>query len=167
MQIILEEHEIKAALVAYANSIVQVKDDQEISIDMKAGRGDNGYTATLSIQPKPQPVATGTKPRAAIKPTAVETTQAAEPKPVAKTGLFTKPTIVADAPKEETQATEPEVAEEPKAGISTGEDRGEQEETLASNVDLPEEPAAEPEVAEAPAEKPKSIFNFAKPAANG
>ena len=163
MQIILEEHEIKAALVAYANSIVQLKDDQEIDIEMKAGRGENGYSATLNVTTKVQ--ASSTKTTRASKPPVVETAKAEviTAAPV-KAGLFNKPAVIAEAQAQ---------AEEPVAGISTGEDRGEAEEVIteeerAEAESRTEEPVVATQVeAEAPVEKPKSIFNFQKPAANG
>ena len=117
---------------------------------------------TLNVQAK-APAAPVKATRAASKPVAVET-QATKPvtneAPV-KTGLFTKPTAVADSPKEE-PVTKVEAEEEPLAGISTGEDRGEQDD-VAQDLDVTTEDAPE----EVVADKPKSIFNFAKPAAAG
>lgn len=172
MQIILEQNEIEAALIAYATSMISLREDQDISIDMKAGRGENGYSATLDIRQKVV-VATSTKStaRAKVLPEATKPemgsttfrTEAASATPV-KAGLFNKPTAVETVKVEEPVVeAEPEASvEEPVAGISTGEDRSEapEAETMTNGGD----PVAE---AEAPAEKPKSIFNFQKPAANG
>lgn len=173
MQITLDENEIKLALVAYATSIVQLKDGQEIEIDMKAGRGDNGYSATLNITTKVP--AAPVKNVRATKPAVVES---AKPEVVTsaaasvKTGLFNKTPVLTEAPKEEpvaeaeilaasTQAEEGSTDAEAVAGISTGEDRGDGPEATTAG---PVEDTAQPEV---PAEKPKSIFNFSKSAANG
>lgn len=52
MIITLVHEEITEALKDYANKIIQVGPDREITIDLKAGRGENGYTATLDIVPK-------------------------------------------------------------------------------------------------------------------
>ena len=163
MQIIFDEDDIKTALANHATSMVTVKEDMEITIDMKAGRGDNGYSATLNIQPKvvAAPAKAGTKttqkPAADVSPKA---TVAA----VTKTGLFnSKPTaVVMEAQKEE-----PAPAPEPVSSISTGEERldpaNDIDEVAQELDDSPDE--VEPVSAAEPAEKPKSIFNFAKPAA--
>jgi len=176
MQIILEQNEIEAALIAYATSMISLREDQDISIDMKAGRGENGYSATLDIRQKVV-VATSTKSttRAKVLPEAPKpemgsSTSRTEAAPAAsvKTGLFNKPAFVTEAPKEEPVAEAQALTEEPVAGISTGEDRGEAPE--ASPADEPVEVVGEATQveAEAPAPQPtKSIFNFQKPAANG
>ena len=52
MIITLVHEEITEALKDYANKVIQVGPDREINIDLKAGRGENGYTATLDIVPK-------------------------------------------------------------------------------------------------------------------
>lgn len=172
MQIILEEDEIKAALVAYATSMITIKDDQEITIDMKAGRGENGYSATLNIQPKAvAPIkATRAKPTP-VEVKAVNTIPAAAAP--AKSGLFGKTPAAEPAPAREPEpepdatSAGPQNQEEPVAGISTGEDRGEAPE-LNQDLDVSGEDVTSSADAipdEAPAEKPKSIFNFAKPAA--
>lgn len=156
MQIILEEDEIKAALVAYATSMITIKDDQEISIDMKAGRGENGYSATLNVQPKAAPV------KATRARTTAEAAQVTKPVAVPATpakALFSKPTPVAE------ESVLDAIPDEPVAAISTGEERVDPSETVNQDVDASVEPDPQPEGI--PAEKPKSIFNFAKPAANG
>lgn len=60
MQITLNETEIMAALETYVRSRISINDDQSLEIDMKAGRGENGPTATIDIVPanaEPAPVA--------------------------------------------------------------------------------------------------------------
>jgi hypothetical protein len=52
MQITLDQDEILEAIEASVRSQISVSEDQEINITLKAGRGDNGYTATLEIRPK-------------------------------------------------------------------------------------------------------------------
>lgn len=55
MQIILNQDEIEAAIDAYVRTQININDDMEIGIDLKAGRGDVGFSATLDIrqaQPK-------------------------------------------------------------------------------------------------------------------
>ena len=50
MQIVLEEDEILAAIDAYVRTQVNIADNQTISVDMKAGRGEHGFSATLEIR---------------------------------------------------------------------------------------------------------------------
>lgn len=51
MQITLNQDEILTAIETYVRSQINIADNQEIAIDLKAGRGENGYTATLDIRP--------------------------------------------------------------------------------------------------------------------
>ena len=51
MQITLNQEEILEALDTYVRSQITISENQEISIDLKAGRGENGFTATLDIRP--------------------------------------------------------------------------------------------------------------------
>jgi len=77
MQITLNQAEIMSALDAFVRKQITISDDQKIDIDMKAGRGENGYSAELSISA--QDITSPSKPakvtRAAVtsKPTEVET----------------------------------------------------------------------------------------------
>ncbi len=50
MQITLNQEEIFHALENYARSQIAIRDDQSIEIDLKAGRGEHGYSATLEIK---------------------------------------------------------------------------------------------------------------------
>lgn len=52
MQIVLQHDEILEALKEYANRIINVAPGNDITIDLKAGRGENGYSATLEITPQ-------------------------------------------------------------------------------------------------------------------
>ena len=52
MQIVLQHDEILEALKEYANRIINVAPGNDINIDLKAGRGENGYSATLDIVPQ-------------------------------------------------------------------------------------------------------------------
>lgn len=75
MIITLNHEEILIALKNYANEIIQLSPNQEISIDLKAGRGENGYSATLDIIPKQAVKPVGAIPRAtptAYSPAVVE-----------------------------------------------------------------------------------------------
>lgn len=52
MQITIVQSEIEDAITSYIKSQITVNDDQEISMDLRAGRGAEGYTATINISPK-------------------------------------------------------------------------------------------------------------------
>ena len=55
MQITLNHEEILKALDIYVRSQINIAQDHDIIIDLKAGRGENGYSATLDIvQSKPK-----------------------------------------------------------------------------------------------------------------
>lgn len=68
MRIIIVQAEIEAAIEQYVRNQVDIKEGQEISIDFKATRGEDGATADINIGPakveaiKPTPVKrTGTR----------------------------------------------------------------------------------------------------------
>lgn len=52
MQITLNQDEIMEALKDYAFRVINVAPGNDITIDLKAGRGENGYSATLEITPQ-------------------------------------------------------------------------------------------------------------------
>lgn len=114
MQITLNQEEIELALDNFVRSRISVSDGQDIVFDLKAGRGDNGFTATLEIVPsattKPEPVTLRSKPRA------VETAKVEEPKaPEAEPETVEEPeTEAVDESPEETV----EEAPAPKSGGS-------------------------------------------------
>lgn len=89
MQITLNHDEILKALDIYVRSQINIAQDQDIIIDLKAGRGENGYSATLDIvQSKPKtngvasiPAATAYRSPLASAPVSVA--QADEPEAVA------------------------------------------------------------------------------------
>jgi len=49
MQLILPQSELEQAIKNYVNDLMNVKDGTELSIDLKAGRGLDGFTATVDI----------------------------------------------------------------------------------------------------------------------
>lgn len=64
MQIILTQAEIEIALRKYVNDQVNIREGHEILIDLKAGRGPEGFTANIDIVPVEQkPKTPGSKPR--------------------------------------------------------------------------------------------------------
>ena len=49
MQITLDQDEIHDALKDYVRQRISIKDNQNIEIDLKNGRGENGTTAIINI----------------------------------------------------------------------------------------------------------------------
>lgn len=49
MQLILPQSELEQAIKNYVNDLMNVKEGTELSIDLKAGRGLDGFTATVDI----------------------------------------------------------------------------------------------------------------------
>lgn len=122
MQITLNHEEILTALDTYVRSQINIADNQEIEIDMKAGRGDNGYSATLDIvqskskaPAKPKPVYRSAEKPVQAEPEEVTSEEVAEATPeevkvdeapkASKTSIFKTP--------------EPEEEEAPKAETNT------------------------------------------------
>lgn len=91
MQITLNQDEIMNALENYVRSQINLAENQKIDIDLKAGRGENGFSATLDIVPADMPAATKAEPGVHVH----------KPKPV----------LIKDEPEQQESAPEPEVAE--------------------------------------------------------
>jgi len=49
MQLILPQSELEQAIKNYVNDLMNVKDGAELCIDLRAGRGVDGFTATVDI----------------------------------------------------------------------------------------------------------------------
>jgi len=94
MQITLNQDEILVAIQSYVHTQINISDDQEISVDLKAGRGENGFTATLDIAPtgEPKEAAPAPKKLAAVADTPVSTK---------KLNLKPAPKVEDEAPEEE------------------------------------------------------------------
>ncbi len=54
MRIILVQDEIELAVTNYVRSQINIQDNQDIKIELKAGRGEAGYTADIDIVAKDQ-----------------------------------------------------------------------------------------------------------------
>ena len=76
MQITLNQDEIEMALEAFVRSRITVADDQTIEFDIKAGRGDNGVSASLEIVPAQAPAVAFRKSE--VKPKVVKSGQDTE-----------------------------------------------------------------------------------------
>lgn len=51
MQITLNQDEIPQAIISHVKSCINVSDTTEITVNLRTGRGDNGFSATLDIVP--------------------------------------------------------------------------------------------------------------------
>lgn len=151
MQITLNEDEIIEAVKAHVLGQINVAENQNISIALKAGRGENGFTATLDIVPAVTMATTTTASKAAPVAQAVN-----QPAPKTSGNPFAK---AASATKAELKA-EPETIPEPQT--SDEEPAGEPDLGDTGPVDLNEEAISETSQPEAEPEKPRSIFSKAK-----
>lgn len=153
MQITITEDEIKEAIRNHMLNQIHVKEDMTIEIDLKATRGDAGYTALIDISPSRKTAAkaeTKPAPKAADKP--VEKQE--KPAPTKAKEAAPEPSLKAEV------QPEPEPIEEPE--LEPVEDKDDSNVVVLETAK--EEPAADPapeaevkaEVAPAPA--PKSIF---------
>lgn len=136
MQITLVQSEIEQALRTYVNNLINIKEGTQINIDLSAGRGADGFKATIDIvqlgdvvAPVVQTQKAETKPAAEEKPTKPEPkkdkvqTQQAEKKAeqtqtltgaVAEAGSAQ---LAGEAQPEPENAAEPEVQAEAEAQV--------------------------------------------------
>ena len=70
MQLILPQSELEQAITDYVHGIMNIKDGNTMTIDLKAGRGLDGFTATVDIVKSGTPVPAKTVVPAAIPLTA-------------------------------------------------------------------------------------------------
>jgi hypothetical protein len=129
MQITLNEEEIKDAIDAYVRNQISVATSQRVSVDLKAGRGENGFTAILDIRPNTvaETASPPTKPISGFRSTTAPVEDAKDPSQEAakprglKIGTKGKP---ASVPVEEPLTSEEPAAEpepEPEADNATAE----------------------------------------------
>lgn len=171
MQITLNQDEILAAIDSHVRSQINIAAGQSVSIELKATRGDTGFTAILDIVAIPRAnnalavsavltdsiatsaVASVTNVLSAVVENKQQAGATAAPAPAAKP-VFGKLKAAAPAPAPEPEPTE-EAGEE-EAELETSEEDLEEAADKAS-VDEPEE---NDDAAPAPA--PRSIFSKAK-----
>lgn len=103
LEITIDQNEIETAIKNHIGTLLTVAEGQSISISMKAGRGDNGFSATIEIggngtpkaeaptteAPKDKPVVTGPFKRNP-KPAATPTTETAQSDAQADAGAVTE-----------------------------------------------------------------------------
>lgn len=117
LEITIDQNEIETAIRNHISTLLTVKEGQNVNISLKAGRGENGFSATIEIggAVSSQPTAVQTQPEAAA--------------PVV-TGPFKRKGATTTAPAQEaSQATaqaEPEAAPagEPDPVATAGDDAG-------------------------------------------
>jgi hypothetical protein len=179
MQITLNQDEIEEAIRNHVHGQVTIRESQEMSIDLRAGRGENGFTATLDVQPRstgtsepkqgPKLVIPQEEPEKAVRATpkaakvtkveaektSPEPTNEPEAKPAPK---GSKKSIFAVAPKAAPEATETaETVEEVEPGVpdqeTPAEEAAREEATQDESQTEEDTPAEQPEAK-------KSIFAF-------
>lgn len=126
MQITLVQSEIEQALRTYVNNLINIKEGTQINIDLSAGRGADGFKATIDIVQLDSVIApVGQTQKAETKSAAEEKPAKAEPKKekkaeqtqtssgaVAEAGSAQ---LVGDQQSEDEDATESEVQAEAEA----------------------------------------------------
>lgn len=147
MQITLVQTEIEQAIRAYVHSQVSVKEGNEITIELKATRGDAGMQAVIDILPA------GTTPVVVAKAVTVTTRAGGLGIKTAVVAAKTPAVVVAPAVEEQAEAEpESDVAEE-EAGTAS-EDTSTEVETEVEEAETP------------PVVKPKSLFTGLKKPVN-
>lgn len=135
MQLILPQSELEQAIKNYVNDLMNVKDGTELSIDLKAGRGLDGFTATVDI------IKSGTAtPAKTVVPAAV----ISAPVPVAAPVKVTPRPVAKEEP----------VAEEKPAEDTSVANKSEQQEAASE--------AKEEAPAEAPSTVRRPLFGSLK-----
>ena len=86
MQLILPQSELEQAITEYVHGIMNIKDGHTMTIDLKAGRGLDGFTATVDITK-----AGGTTPVKTVVPVATPRVFEATPVPPLKVTLRVEP----------------------------------------------------------------------------
>ena len=85
MQLILPQSELEQAIKNYVNDLMNVKEGTELAIDLKAGRGLDGFTATVDIIKSGTAMPAKTVVPAAVPiPAPVAAPVKVTPRPVAK-----------------------------------------------------------------------------------
>jgi len=126
MQLILPQSELEQAIKNYVNELINVKDGAELCIELRAGRGVDGFTATVDIIKSG-----GLMPVKAVVPAAVT--------PIA--AVILTPVKVTPRPPAKEESMAVAVVEETTAEVTTVVDKSEQQEVAA--VETKEEAATE------------------------
>lgn len=162
MQITLNNEEIETAIKNYVRTIIAISEDQDIVIDMKAGRLEKGMSATLDIVPMNQ--AGEMLPPKTIEPAApipdtpapVHGVPAASTKPVAVKALGVS-ALKKPEPVEEVASAGEAEATETSDGADVEVDAGGADVDEVDGGGVEDQVETEPQVETAPAPK-RSIF---------
>ena len=173
MKIILVQAEIELAIRAYVLTQIAVKDGQDITIDFKNTRGDDGTTAEINItspnmapapneQPVQKPAQTATSGRQTA-PAKQTSTAALAPTAAAgeATGSASEKSADSASTTSAQQTTEPQVSETSQSEAE--ESSGFPKATVPFDADDPVDGGDTPDVAETV--QPVSKPSFLKPAA--
>lgn len=117
MQITLNQEEIELALDAFVRSQITVSSNQKIVFDLKAGRGESGFSATLDIVPAEVQTTPSVKFRDVNKPRVVDTaaetvTETAATEPAQDEDVVEGDVEADEAPTEAAETTD-DAAEQP------------------------------------------------------
>lgn len=144
MQITLNQNEIEIAISEYIESQVQLKEGQQVEIDLKASRGPEGFTANIDIVKATAARKVSGSTTGSNKPE--KSTVKAEPKPETET------------PKKEEPVAEKEVA---PVQADTATNDTEADAAMDTKAETPSE---NEEVPTETSQKPVSLFsNLQKP----
>lgn len=120
MQIILSQAELEQAIKNYVNDLMNVREGSQLSIELRAGRGIDGFTATVDIVKSGEPI-----PAKTVVPVATPLPVIAA-KPTPRTVVKEEPVVedeseteVPVAIKSEQQDAAIETKEEPVAEATT------------------------------------------------
>lgn len=174
MQITLNQDEIVDAITNYVRGQIAITSNQQIAVDLRAGRGENGFTATLDIRPIDNATVGQTGVRKIDRPSSEDLDAktdvlAGAPTPNASPA----PTSVVNLPKAKNKVVEKPVEPDPAPEDKTSVEDAAVDEAVDRILEGGREIASEPEQAVPPTEEPApatmparkgSIFNFAKPA---
>lgn len=111
LEITIDQTEIETAIKNHIGTLLTINDGQEVTIDLKAGRGENGFSASVKI--------------GAVTPTVAPSTDTGSDKPVV-TGPFKRQAKPQAAPAETAQTTA-QAAPEGDSTTATTTDAGDQQ----------------------------------------
>ena len=124
MQIILVQAEVEQAIKDYIANRVTLAEGTEIAIDLKAGRGPEGFTASIDIVPATAKTIPAGQVKRAVAPKAVEATEKATETSAATQASVESETVVqeADSPQEtaSSESTDGANAENSTAETASG-----------------------------------------------
>lgn len=159
MQITITESEIKTAIRNYILAQIAVREDHEIDVDLRATRGEDGYTALIDIHPATTP------PPPSGRKSGSATSAAKSEGSSAKKGSAASNDTTGSTRKEPTPEVEPvtpaPAVSEPVAAPAAepAQEAAQEPQEEAPAAEAPAEAEAAPEASEtasAPAEEPKT-----------